>query len=145
MGEVTPEKVRAFLEEKALKAEKDFWGKICALYVFGSTATGRGWKREKDLDIAVYFSPERFKVVEGEEIAEGMERAFEIKVDVVILNIASPLMRYEVFKNGKLVYSSDESRRVDFEVKSLLEFYDLELLRKRFVQDMKRLIREGKF
>lgn len=100
MGNVTPEKVRGFFEEEGQKAQEAFWGRICALYVFGSTATGRGWKRERDLDMAVYFSPDCFEIEEGERIAEWMEKAFEIKVDMVILNIASPQisMKISLFK-----------------------------------------------
>lgn len=71
MGEVTPEKVREFIEEKVRKVEQAFWGNVCALYVFGSTTTGRGWKSEKDLDVAVYFSPQHFKIEDGERIRQG--------------------------------------------------------------------------
>ncbi|MCD5396379.1 MAG: nucleotidyltransferase domain-containing protein [Candidatus Pacebacteria bacterium] len=59
------------------------------------------------------------------------------EVDVVILNTASPFLRFVVIKEGKLIYEKDKSQRIDFELKSLNEYFDykpiLELYRQKIL------------
>ncbi|RKY61591.1 MAG: hypothetical protein DRP95_02650 [Candidatus Latescibacterota bacterium] len=130
------EVVRAYMADRS---------SLVAAWVFGSTVKGGGWKREPDVDVAVYLRPDAASPEAGERIREELERELKRKVDVVVLNFAPLLLRYEVFREGVLVHCSDEDLRVDFEVRSLLEFYDLEPLRRRMVQEIFRMAREGKF
>ena len=139
-------RVTESLQSRISQAKTSPWGNICLVYLFGSRVTGRGWKREKDLDLGVYFEPHKDLALEdGELISEELKKELGIKVDVVPLNFAPPLVRYEVLKNRTLLYCADEQKRVDFEVRSLLEFYELEPMRRRLASEMKRMIREGKF
>ncbi|HID95444.1 MAG TPA: nucleotidyltransferase domain-containing protein [Candidatus Latescibacteria bacterium] len=139
-------RVREYLLNRIPTAKDSFWNDICTVYLFGSAVRGGGWKKEKDLDLAVYFHPSgTFAIEDGEKIGEELERAVRVKVDVVTLNYAPPLMRYEVIKNGEMLYCSDEEKRVDFEVKSLLEFYELEPLRRRLSDEIRQMIRDEVF
>lgn len=128
---------------------KEYFSKhrgVAAAYIFGSTVSGRGWKKAPDIDVAVLFDNSmRETLIEGERIREKLEKISGRKVDVVSLNDSPPLMKFEVIKNGKLLFEKDKDARVEFEVRSLSEFYDLEPLRRHFVEEIGRLIREGKF
>lgn len=48
----------------------------------------------------------------------------------LILNSANPVLRYQVIKYGKLVFEESEDVRVEFEVKVLREYMDMEYFRK---------------
>ena len=129
------ELVRAYMADRA---------SVVAAWVFGSTVKGKGWKRESDVDVAVYLRPDAASLEAGERMREELKRELKTKVDVVVLNFAPLLLKYEVLREGVLVHCSDEDLRVDFEVRSLLEFYDLEPLRRRMTQEIFRMVREGK-
>ena len=113
-------------------------------YLFGSTVTGQGWKTVKDVDVAVWFRPD-YKLEEGERLREELAKHLGTPVDIVVLNEAPPLLRYEILRNGRLIFCSDEDERIEREVRMLLEYYDLEPMRTRMESDLKKMIREGRF
>jgi len=101
---------------------------IIAAYLYGSYAKGMEIK-ESDVDVALLISEQftqnalyPFKI--GGEIEKKLKR----KVDVRILNGASPSFLNQVFKYGKLVYSRDEKKRVSFEVQALRAYLDIKPL-----------------
>ncbi len=46
------------------------------------------------------------------------------EVDLVILNLVGPLLRNKVIREGRLVFTRDESIRVDFECRTLESYFD---------------------
>lgn len=44
------------------------------------------------------------------------------KVDLAILNLAPPLLRYEVVKNGALLFSADEEQRALFQIRAYRDY-----------------------
>lgn len=97
-------------------------------YIFGSRATGKVHP-ESDLDIAIYLK---------EPLKDYTEKKFELidlisaltdknEIDLVILNEASPLVVHSVVSTGKLLFSKNEEKRVQFIVKNLKEYLDLEI------------------
>lgn len=113
-------------------------------YIFGSTVTGHGWKAAQDLDVAVVFAA-GYRLEDGERLREELERSLGTPVDVVVLNEVSPLLWYEVLRNGQLIWCADDDERVEREVRSLKQYYDLEPQRRRLAIDIQTLIREGMF
>lgn len=99
-------------------------------YVFGSQARGTAGPLS-DVDIAVFLDRGlccfdwRLRLMERLAMAMGTER-----FDLVILNDASPVLRYEVVRDG-LVIKEDKKRRVDFETRALAEYLDTAYLRAR--------------
>lgn len=110
-------------------------GKILLAYLFGSYAKGsRG--PLSDVDVAVLLSEEPGT---SKELLEYylylLNRLSEIlgdRVDLVILNVSPPLLKYQVIKHGRVVYSRDERARVGFEARSLREYLDLSRLTERY-------------
>ena len=69
------QKVKESLQSRISEAKTSLWGNICLVYLFGSRVTGRGWKKEKDLDLGVYSEPHKdFTLEDGELISEELEK-----------------------------------------------------------------------
>ena len=98
--------------------------KIKFAYVFGSQASGRATENS-DIDIAVYFEeeypPMEDALIRGDVIEDG-KAFFKKEVDIVSLNNASLLLKYEVIHDGILIKDNDD--RADFESLSLREYFD---------------------
>src|SRR5436853_7575631 len=85
---------------------------IQAVFVFGSLA--RGTTHEgSDVDAAVLLCRE---VDDAEGLKLSLSYCVDIEdrlkapVDVVILNSASPILRSQVFRTGKMIYTIDANR-----------------------------------
>ena len=89
-------------------------------YLFGSRSTGKN-RPDSDYDLAVLW-PEPFDPIEGFRLAARMESELRSlcggEVDLVFLNQASPLLMFEVVRHGKVLYSSDEDRRIRTEMRA---------------------------
>lgn len=108
---------------KILENERD----ILFAYLFGSYA--KGTQNEKsDIDVAVYLTDE--SILEKDplypsRLAIKIENALvKEKVDVRILNGSTLRFRNQVLMHGKLLYSKDEKKRIEFETSSLAHYYD---------------------
>lgn len=110
---------------------------IILAYLFGSTLRGMIGGRH-DIDIAVLLTAEAFEALvnapsykyEAELNAELIHLLKHNRLDLVILNRATPLLAYEVIHNGVLLFSRSEDQRVQFEVSSLRRHSDTKHLRR---------------
>jgi predicted nucleotidyltransferase len=93
-------------------------------YLFGSLAAGR---TANDVDIAV-SCPGCDVLSIRAKVAEtlGTER-----VDVVDLRAAPPVWRFEILRNGRLIYAVDDETANRFEMETIHEYRDTAPLRKR--------------
>ncbi len=93
-------------------------------YLFGSVAEGKEGVLS-DIDIAVYFDEkvdyfdEKVKL-----LGEIMNILRKDDIDIVVLNISPPLISHRIVKFGKLIYSKDEKKRIEYEVRSVLRYLD---------------------
>jgi len=93
--------------------------------LFGSRAVGRAIPTS-DVDVAVYLD----KKLCGDFFEKRLDlivkfsKLLKKETDVLILNTAFPFLRYVVLKEGKLIFDRDESQRIDFELKSINEYFD---------------------
>ena len=97
-------------------------------YLFGSRATGKGKIAASDYDFAVYFGAgtggSRFKK-RLKLMAELQELFAPVPIDLVVLDdIRSVVLRYEVIANGRLIFVKDTNARIDFEFRSMHDYYD---------------------
>ncbi len=98
---------------------------VSLCYVFGSVAQNRAGNKS-DIDLAVYLSSEcsedffaiRLRLI------EKFTREFSFEADVIILNTASPFLRYVVVKEGKLLMERSLEARIDFELKAMRDYFD---------------------
>lgn len=99
---------------------------IACAYLFGSRARG-DYKPNSDLDVAVLFEQPPPQTLHGLglDLAADLQEAVGLPVDLVVLNHATPDLVHRVLRDGILVYEADRSARVQFEVRSRAEYFDL--------------------
>lgn len=97
-------------------------------YLFGSYAKGVQ-NETSDIDIAVYLKEEN--ILEKDplypsRLAIKVERILAGKktVDVRVLNGSTLRFKNQVLRYGKLLFSKDEKKRIEFETFSLDQYYD---------------------
>jgi uncharacterized protein len=109
---------------------------IKLIYIFGSYAKGTNNVRS-DLDIAIMLENNYDPMIKLNLIGELTSIFKRDDIDLVILNTEKPVLRHQVIKYGKLVYMKDEDIKVEFEVKVLREYMDMEYFRKTQMQCVK--------
>lgn len=98
---------------------------VVLCYLFGSEARGESHK-ESDVDIAVLFDlnvkKSDYLGKEGQLIAlfSGVYPGKEI--NIVNLNISSPLLKQSVVLEGKLIYAGSEEDQILFQVSTLHQY-----------------------
>lgn len=114
-------------------------------YLFGSYAKGIQNERS-DIDIAIFLREpcllERDPLYPS-RLAIRIERALAGKkpVDIRVLNGSTLRFKSQVLRYGKLLFSKDEKRRIEFETRSLAYYYDFKPFFE--VYDAARKIRMG--
>ena len=108
---------------KKLFAEK----KILFAYFFGSRATGNATENS-DYDFAIFFSErtsenERFKA--RCKLMSQVEAILKKPSDVLSLNDTKGiLLKFSIIKERKVIFEKNHSKRLDFEVKTMNDYYD---------------------
>jgi uncharacterized protein len=89
--------------------------------LFGSTARGKAGP-QSDIDLGILlepYSPElRFKV-EAE-----LGRAARKGVDIVLLDEAPPLLRFEITRDGVLLFEREEGLWTAFKAKAMVDWWE---------------------
>jgi hypothetical protein len=128
------------LIEKNLKEIKKIFlnHKVIFAYLFGSQIEGNIGGLS-DIDIAIYFDE---KIPESERFDRKLKIAAEFSfllkrddIDIVVLNDAYPLLQHRIIKQGKIIFSSDEKKRIDFEVKAVLRYLDFKPLLEKYTKE----------
>lgn len=112
------------IDGKVLESLKTYFegrDDIAFAFLFGSAARGRV-RREGDVDIAVYFKPEKEveweafnKTYIGEnKIALDLERLLKKEVDLVVLNRARAVVADEIIRKGNPLTIRDRGIFLDF-------------------------------
>ncbi|HBO16479.1 MAG: putative nucleotidyltransferase [Candidatus Moranbacteria bacterium GW2011_GWE2_35_2-] len=101
--------------------------KVVFAYLFGSQATGKAIKNS-DIDIAIMLSKDidakkRFDI--RCKIISELSKIFKKETEVVILNdTKSILFKFVIIKEGKLIYAKDHGEKLEFELKTMNDYYD---------------------
>jgi len=108
---------------------------VAAAWLFGSQARGDAQARS-DVDVAVLFADRGGGAYErlttGLDLTADLERALDRDVDVVVMDDAAPDLVHRVLRDGVLVHERDAAARVEFEVRSRNEYFDLVPLLRRY-------------
>ncbi len=101
---------------------------VAFAYAFGSAVKGTTGPLS-DIDLAVFLTGVRDQFAYRLMLMEKLSRSFKSDaLDLVILNEAPLLLRYQVIRGGELL-KDEPSQRVGFETATLREFLDTLYLR----------------
>ena len=123
---------------------------ICALYLFGSYATDRTTPLS-DIDLAILLeqseSRENYFKHRLNLMAEFSSRLGTEKVDVIILNNATPDLAYNIIKDGQLLFKRPETRGqlVVFIARTYDRYFDYLPVKKLFSLALTQRVKEGRF
>lgn len=113
---------------------------IKLIYIFGSYAKGKN-NKNSDLDIAVLLGT--YQTYDKINLISEFVGIFKRDdIDVVVLNEANSLLKFQVIKYGKVAYMVSEYEKVIFEARTLDEYMDMEFFRKRQNQIVDMIFKE---
>ncbi len=101
---------------------------VILAFLFGSFAGGNV-TTFSDLDIAIFFSntTDFYRI---NDLREKLSEMFNLAVDIVNLNKASPVIKMQVLKKGTLLVNKDPRTYNEFFVNTVKEYDDLKRTRK---------------
>lgn len=129
--------------DKIIKIAKKY-NFIQAVYLFGSQARDEA-SANSDIDIAVLLE-EDFTEKSGEikvDLYEELIKKGLDKIDLVILNQASALLKYEVVKENHLLYKKEGFDAVSYQSLEIRKYLDFEYYLKKNQQKFKERILNG--
>jgi len=100
---------------------------LVAVYLFGSVARDQAHILS-DVDVALLFPADLSAeaiLARTLEIGTTLEDALHRPVDVIALNRASPALRFQVLKTGRLLLERDRTARCLFVIRALGQYYDI--------------------
>ncbi|MCS7201744.1 MAG: nucleotidyltransferase domain-containing protein [Dictyoglomus sp.] len=133
------EEIKKIFEEKG----------VILAYIFGSFAKGN-ISNLSDIDVAILFSEDIPKEnyfdlkLEISYLLLEILRELKRDVDLVILNDASLILKYQVIKYGEIIYKKDEKTRVDFEEETIKNYLDTKPIRDENFKYLLKRIQDGK-
>lgn len=102
---------------------------IKLIYIFGSYAKGNN-NANSDLDIGVLLNND-YNPMDKLSLIGDLTSIFKRDdIDLVILNSANSVLKHQVIKYGKLIFMENEDVKVNFEVRVLKEYMDMEPFRR---------------
>ncbi len=102
--------------------------RVEAVWGFGSRARGEAGPRS-DVDLAVLLDRRPSLREELRLRAEVVEELRRDDIDLVVLNLAPPLLRYEAVAAGRRLFARDEEAADRFEERAARECFDTAHLR----------------
>ena len=117
--DVITQEIREFLDKR---------GEVSLAFIFGSFAEGR-LNKESDVDIAILFRVEP-DISTLTDIMNGLSVIVKRDVDIVVLNNASPIIRMEVLRKGRVLKKVDERIYCDFYLRTVKEYDDIKIIRR---------------
>ncbi len=121
---------------------------VIVAYIFGSYASESPTPLS-DIDVAVLLSGSSTAKEHGLIKLDIINSLIELlcfdKIDLVVLNVATPLLAHEIIKKGMLLFSKDEMATAEYRAKATRQYLDTIYLRR--IQDriLHEKIRSGDF
>jgi len=120
------------LNEAIKRLEQLFASKgVVLAYLFGSLAEGTA-SASSDLDLAVLLPGDQLSA--GElylNLINDIQKTINTeRFDLLLLNNASPVIRYEVVRSGIAIYARSENEEENYEIKVRQKYLDTAYLRK---------------
>jgi len=115
-----------FSIDKLSRALRGKYNCIEIVYLFGSAKNGIV-NNGSDIDVGVLLDSEELKInpMIGLEIEVFLQELFKCNVDVVILNKANSILRYEILNAGKRIYEKTPATRALSELCFVKDYFDV--------------------
>lgn len=113
---------------------------ILFAYLFGSFSQDKQ-RLDSDIDLAVYYDIVSSEMDQLDLTADLMEIT-GCKVDLVVLNLAPPLLKFNVIKQGRILFDRSDDCHTHFCVQTLFEMEDVRRLLRRSNKMMMDQIRQ---
>jgi hypothetical protein len=100
---------------------------VVVAYLFGSVAREEATPRS-DIDLAVLLdaSLSRQEHIERQlDMMVALDAVSDREVQVILLNTASPVLAYQVLREGLRLYARDDKERIAFEVRAMKRYFDV--------------------
>jgi predicted nucleotidyltransferase len=108
---------------------------INAAYLFGSVAKGKA-ELSSDVDLAILVDEDCLQKFSLLSFISLLERSSGCRADVVILNRAGEVLKYEVRRSGQLIFERDSQMRKRFEVLGRKTHEDFLYLHRRYANSV---------
>lgn len=120
---------------------------IEAAYLFGSRSNGRvGPMSDYDFGVLIKdkINPAKYLEIKSALISDLMRALKSNAVDVVLLNESPLLLRYEILKNGRLIYDRKPAKRAAMTFEVINRYLDWKYFEDRLAGSLiKRAAKEG--
>lgn len=120
--------------------ELNFFEEIELIILFGSRAR-EDHDSKSDLDLAFLLKSDFFSKINIIEFRINSSNYFAeltgIETDIILLNSAKPLLKFQVLKYGELIYINDDFNYASYFSKSLKEYFDFNYYKKYHYQKMR--------
>ncbi len=114
-------------------------------YLFGSEARGEA-RPGSDVDVAVFLNPapgDRMSL--ALDLAGRLEMASGVpNIEVVVLNDAPIALGGRAIRERRVIFSADEAARVEYESRTLREFFDFQIHAEALDRELLRRTAEGR-
>lgn len=113
---------------KINEIKKNFTSQKCIqlAYLFGSHARGTT-RKDSDVDIAVLTKtnlPALKRLSLRLELSSLLSKIYNRDVDAVLLNSAGSILKFQVSKEGKLIFERHKGDSKKFRLNSIKEYFD---------------------
>nr|WP_238480675.1 nucleotidyltransferase domain-containing protein [Desulforadius tongensis] len=102
------------------------------IILFGSAVKGN-MRDESDVDIA-FLSDKKFSAYDLFMIGQGLAGLLGRDVDLVDLEEVSTVFQVQVLGNGRIIYCTDEKKRIAFQMLALKKYARLNEERRRVIE-----------
>lgn len=108
-----------------------------AIYLFGS-ASRNELREDSDIDLG-FLTDYNAQIDEYDKFIKAQELAdiFKRDVDLVHINSASSVFKVQITYNGKVIYCSNNNKRMIFEMRALKEYAVLNEERKEIIDNIR--------
>ena len=116
-------------------------------YLFGSVAEGKAGVLS-DIDIGVYLSDKLTTVERGRKRIELIGKLMSLlksdRVDLLIINDTSPVLKFEIIRPNVLIYERNPDLKVDVEQRIMSVYLDWKYYEDRLNRNtLKRIMEKG--
>jgi len=130
--------------EERLRQVVAAWPEIQLAILFGSTARGEA-HHHSDVDIGLLLEP--YSAYVRLRVDAQLGRAAGREVDTILLDDASPLLRFEVARDGVLLFERHEGLWTAFKAKAMVDWWDwaptARMIQKAIIQGLREQVGHG--